>query len=264
VFVIWARNKSRPKFYAASEYRLYVRGESMPESSLIMNAVLRDNTLQINRQPAIGPQEALLFSDVRFHIGLVLRRKNPHVFRSDIFDKHVEPTPEIIQGLGDSDAYLSVRYISDVPLDDRRHVQLLPHVVRALTRLTEARVVYDVHQEKMWSAEEFVQELEFNPDANRADLHVRAVWEYQEDKGGHARTLGMIKLGLPELETGPMEPDEQRLVIDVLESAAAQLWSEPMVVSELEVEGMHDRFRLLLAPVRKGRRVVRILRMVPQ
>src|SRR5207244_3172384 len=144
-------------------------------------------------------------------MALLLRTKNPHIFRPDLFDEHIEPTPEILAGLADSQSLVKVRYVSEQPLKNRGNVQLLPHLADALAELGGGTVIYDCVKEELLSRAQFQEVLARHLDLTTADVQLRAIWRRAEH-GGWAETRGLRKVGLPELVTERMEPDEQVLV----------------------------------------------------
>src|SRR5579885_1987197 len=85
------RKRPRP-FFAHGEYWVYLPSEDMPSQEEIMNRMLLGNPHRIDGKLPITKNEALIFSDVRLQIALVLRSRNAHVFRPDLFNEHVEPT----------------------------------------------------------------------------------------------------------------------------------------------------------------------------
>ena len=112
----------KPKYFACAEYFVYLPQEAMPDQDQLMDRVIKGGPYG---QP-ITSQEGILFSDIRLHLGLILRSKNPHVFRPDTFETHITPTQEILGELSNARAAVKVRYLSEEPLADKRHLQLLP------------------------------------------------------------------------------------------------------------------------------------------
>lgn len=111
--------------------------------------------------------------------------------------------------------------------------------------------VYDPVLERLWTADEFDQELRQTPNAARIDLHLRVAWVEAED-GFHARTKGLRKIGLPELVLGPMDADQEALSLTVVSEAAGRLWKAPVLVDRMEVQAFGDTFELRFDPPRDG------------
>jgi hypothetical protein len=247
------------KYLLACEYWVYLPTAKPPSQDELMTRLIRDNPLRVNGQPAIGPAEGLLFSDIRLHTALVLRSKNPHVFRPDLFETHVEPTAEDLANLSESPALQKVRYVSEEPLRDDRYLQLLPHMAVAVAELSGAKVVFDTVAEKLFNVAWLKQELEKTADATRPDLHLRVIWK-TSDGGGHAETRGLVKIGLPEIATEPSNADQKVLLTTVLEEAATLVWEARSLPLKLFVEVYQDMFELHLTPTTKGPYKARVFR----
>ena len=152
VVLVLISRRRESRFLAVTEYWVYIPGEKLPKQDDIMSLVLGGNS-------PIGPQEGLLFSDIRLHVALVLRSKNPHVFRPDLFDDHIEPTPEILTALAESKALAKIRYLSEVRLKSDAHLQLLPYLAYAYCKLADGKAIYDVSAERLLTVPDLVQLL---------------------------------------------------------------------------------------------------------
>ncbi|HTQ09226.1 MAG TPA: hypothetical protein VMI31_04070 [Fimbriimonadaceae bacterium] len=263
LLVAWAwlnRRPREPGYLSTNEYWVYIPGQRMPDQNEIMTRVIGDNPYKLNGRNPITPKEGLLLSDTRLHMALVLRGRNPHVFRPDLFDEHVEPTAEILEDLAESESLVKVRFFSDQPLKDRASVQLLPHLADAAAELGAGKVVYDCVKEEILSRAEFSERLRANLDLDQADLQVRAVW-LRSEQGGWAETRGLRKIGLPELATEPQELDERVLVTEVLGETAKKLWELGDAPESVDVELFGDDFQVLIAKPKNRVSSVRILRV---
>jgi hypothetical protein len=258
-YLVKHRNQE-PKFLSTNEYWVYLPGTSMPNQTDVMARVIGENPYKQKGRNPITPREGLLLSDIRLHLALVLRSKNPHVFRPDLFDEHVEPTAEILESLSASESLVKVRYVSEQPLKDRANIQLLPHLADAVAELGEGTVIYDCMMEMLFSRADFVTYLSSNLDLNQAELQLRTVWRRAEH-GGWAETRGLRKVGLPELATERMEADEQVLVTEVLTGAAKTMWDSGELADKVEVTVFDDEFQVLISPPTNRVSSVRILRV---
>lgn len=252
VVTVVRRKRSQP-FLAVTEYWVYMPGEKLPLQDEVMKLVLQGTA-------AIGPREGLVFSDIRLDVALVLRRKNPHIFRPDLFEEHIEPTADILEALSQSNSIAKVRYLSEEPLKDDRHLQLLPYLAYAYSKLGNGKVVYDVGAERLLSTEDLQAMLKADKNAARPDAHLRVIW-VSEIRSGHAETRGLVKKGLPELVTEEMELDEKVLVTSVLDEAARKLWAEGSLPESVQVSTFDDEFRLTLERPLSGRSSVKIMRV---
>jgi hypothetical protein len=256
---LWMVRRDRPEFIVRAEYWVYIPGNKMPDHDAMLVRLVRDNPYKQQGANPIGPPEGLILSDIRFHMGLVLRSKNAHVFRPDLFED-VEVTAEQIAALDDSNAIVKLRYLSEKPLKDKRHLQFLIHASDAVADLAEGLVVYDVSQGRMWSRDDLRRALAEDLDATRCEMHVRTIWR---DLAAEciAETRGLKKLGVPELRTVPMESDEQVLVTQVLQDAVDRVWTQNHLGEEVEVEEYGDTFKIQFEVGDEEFATVRILRV---
>lgn len=250
----------RRKYLAAAEYWVYLPGEELPDQNAVMTRTIGLNPYRHASREAIEPREGLLFSDVRTHIALVLRKKNPHAFRPDMFDSSMEVTPEILDALNQANSFVKVRYVSEDKLPDARHLQFLPHAADAVAELGEGRLIYDVVAERMITRDEMEATLREKADVTGSEVHTRVLWKPEVD-AGHAETRGLQKIGLRELKTPPTPTDQRVLVIRVLEEVVRRLWIHPVIPDALDVTAYDDRFRVVFAPGRDSFIKVRILRL---
>ncbi|MEA2552280.1 MAG: hypothetical protein QOJ65_456, partial [Fimbriimonadaceae bacterium] len=208
----------------------------------------------------ITKNEALIFSDVRLHIALVLRARNAHVFRPDLFEDHVEPTAERLEGLAESQSFAKVRFISEEPLKDKRHLRFLSHAADAIAELGHGRVVYDVVSEQLYTSAELDAALGQVEDAAGADFQTRVVWK-RSQAGGIAETRGLQKVGLPELATEEMNTDQQVLVTAILEDVIRSVWDLSALPPSVEVRYFEDPYRVEIQQRRKGPAKVAVMKM---
>jgi hypothetical protein len=202
----------------------------------------------------------LLFSDIRLHIALILRSKNPQVFRPDLFEDYIEPTAELLQLMSESKSVAKIRYLSEVKLISDAHLQLLPYLSYAYLKLGNGNAVYDVSAERLMTPQELEDALKLDRNARRPGMHINTVWRATE-AGGRAETRGLIKKGIPELVTLEVDADERLLVTGLVTEAGEKLWNAETFPAEVEIESYSDLFKLLLAPPRNGKSEVRILRV---
>lgn len=252
--VIQLRDRHRSsKYMACAEYWVYLPEDQLPPQDEVMKLLLGGNS-------PVGPEEGLLLSDIRLHIGLVLRTKNPHVFRPDLFEDHLEPTAEHLHLMSTSKAIAKIRYLSEIRLKTDAHLQLLPYLSYAYAKLGNGNAIYDVSAERLMTVPDLLEQLKADKNARRPEIHLQTIWRKTED-GGRAETRGLIKKGMPDLVTHEVHSDERLLVTGLLEEAGRRLWTQSQFPEQVEVESYNDLFRLMLAPPRNGRSQVRIVRV---
>lgn len=253
----------RRKYLAACEYWIYLPGESMPPQDEVMKSLLGTFWRERGPQPAaipISPAEGRLLSDVRLHVALVLRSKNPHVFRPDLFGDTVVPTPSLLKALGNAKALAKVRYVSEIPLQDRAQLAFVPAMAGTVAHLGGAEAVFDVVGENLQPLEELENALRDRAVLDTPEWNARVVW-IEGGEGGHAETRGLVKIGLGEISTHDAPSDHRVLVCQVMEAAVKELWKEGAIPSELTVEAFDDSFRILLTSEAHGPWRARIQRL---
>ncbi|MBS1710199.1 MAG: hypothetical protein JSS71_00580 [Armatimonadetes bacterium] len=254
--------RREPGYLALTEYWLYTTGTKLPDQTELMDRMISANPHNRPGKASIGAREGLLFTDVRVHLAVALKDKNPTFFRPDLFEEGVEPTKEILERLAKCPALVKVRYASEARLKDFRHLQFLPHMVDALAEKMGGEVVFDHISERMTTAGEFQGFLEQNNNAERPDFHLRIAWMSDED-GSFARTFGLRKIGWDELRTEPQEDDRQVLMTGLLTRLAHHIFRNPEDPGPWEFDEYGDVFILQLAgrdPI--GRRVGIVRRQV--
>lgn len=253
----------RRKYLAACEYWVYLPGDALPPQDEVMKRLLGAFWRERGPQPAaipISPAEGRLLSDVRLHVALVLRSKNPHVFRPDLFGDTVVPTPNLLRALSGAKALAKVRFISETPLEDRAQLAFIPAMAGAMAHLGGAEAVFDVVGETLQPTSELEEALLDRSVLDTPEWNARVVWIEGPD-GGHAETRGLVKIGLPEISTHDAPRDHRVLVCQVLEEAVKALWNATAMPQELTVEAFGDSFRLLLVQEPRGPCRARIQRL---
>jgi hypothetical protein len=254
------RLRKEPPYLAVAEYWVYLPAPDLPSQEELMTRMVARNPFGKGAASPIGHQEGLLFSDIRLRVSVALRAKNPHAFRPDVASAAETPTPEILAALAASHAFVKIRYVSDVPLIDDRHLQFLPHMAAAYADLGAATAVYDPIIERLWLPKDFASLLREDANARRPELHLRVHWS-EESTHAIAQTHGLIKKGLPELKTAPVPLDQRILVTDVLWEAALRIWNDAALPEQLEVESFGDRYQAVLEKPQNRSVLVKILRL---
>jgi hypothetical protein len=249
------RSQSHPSFLAHAEFWVYLPEAKMPPQDALMTRMIQQNP---HGSGLIGPREGLLFSDIRLHIGLATRAKNPQLFRPDLFEPRALPTPEILRRLAESQGLAKVRYVSEVPLKDDRHLQFLAHCADSLAALGSGGVIYDVVLERLMTAEDFSSALDKNGDCTTFEGNTETWWTGEGT--GIGRVTGLTKIGLPDVVT-PISPSDQRvLILELIEEVARRLWMNREVPSMIEIERYGDLFQVELSPVSRDQVEARIHR----
>jgi len=252
--------KPRPAPYLAmAEYWVYLPEAVAPKQDDIMARMIQSNPYARPGKPPIGSREGLVWSDVRFHMALVLREKNAHIFRPDLFEPHVEPTAEMLDSLSRSVALVKLRYVSEQPLADKRHLQFLVYAAESVAHLGHSEVIFDLISEELFTPALLESNLLQDNDAARRELQARVIWR-SCPAGGTAETRGLQKIGLQELSTPETMADHRVVAMQVLEAAAETIWETGKIEPEMSVEHYGDTFHVMVDMARKGPLRTRILR----
>lgn len=239
--LLMARRK--PPYVLHQEYWVYLPGDTMPEQDEVMKNI-------VSGDKPVSPGEALLFSDVRLHIALVLRSKNGHVFRPDLLAPAVDATPQQLDVLERAQSLAKVRYVSEERVHDRRHLTFLPQLAHTIARLGGGQLVYDPIGERLVYPEEL----------RGGDPGPNVRW-VPAASGGHVETLGLKKLGLAEIRTAPVAVDERWIVTEIVEQVAWTAWKKGELPPTAEAEAFDDRFRVDLTVGRDGVALARVHRI---
>ncbi len=229
----------RAKYLAHVEYWVLSPGTKLPDLTETMAAVMQS--------PAISPAEGLLFSDVRFKIGLILANKNKNA--------------ELLTRLEYRDAFaragsaIRVQYTSETKLDTKKHLQFCVHVANSLATQVGAISILDVVADRLWPLPEFQAFLTKAHQATSYDDHVEITQE--DDFSFWVR--GLQKVGVPDILTYPVEKDKVLLAKSILEQYARASWDGMEPQNEPIVE-YGDQFILLRTPQKPGIESARLLR----
>ncbi|MBX3110501.1 MAG: hypothetical protein KF857_00705 [Fimbriimonadaceae bacterium] len=249
------QGKRLPNYLALTEYWVYSTAEHLPDQTALMDRMISSNPHNRRGYACIGAREGMLFTDVRLHMGLAKRAKNPTTFRPDLFDQVVTPTKEVLEGLAECTSLIRLRYVSRAKLPDTRQLQFMPHLTDAMAEMTGAKVVFDQVMERLWTAEEFRAAVAQKPNCERPDFHVQVIWQVAPE-GCVTETRGLVKVGWPELVGGPFESDQEVLMRGLMNRLAFQIVRTPGAEGPFQFEEFDDKFVAEIGPWQDGKRRV--------
>ncbi|RYG25295.1 hypothetical protein EON82_07690 [bacterium] len=238
--------KPKAKYFLHLEYWVYLSSETMPPQDEVMTRLVRP---EVGRS-AITGAEAALFSDVRLHIALILRRKNGCLFRPDLLAPYVDATPDQLEILQSAQSLVRVRYISEEKVSDTRYLKFLPQVARAYAEMGDSKLIYDPVGERLLDPQEL----------KGGDSGPTLRW-VAEATGGHVETLDLKKRGLSEIKTAWVAADERWIVGEVMDQVAREAWSQGELPQVAMAQAFEDCFQVTLEADRQGTTTARIHRI---
>ncbi|MFZ4507945.1 MAG: hypothetical protein ACOYON_09645 [Fimbriimonas sp.] len=252
--------RTQSKFLAHTELWVYLPGLDLPAQNAMMERLLRENPYGKGARSPINTAEGLVLSDIRLNIGLVLRAKNASCFRPDLEDS-VEPTADQLRYLAESKSLVRLRFISDVPLLDKRHLQFLLHAAEAYAELGEAKLIYDRSANRFWDRSQLVTRLRESLDVTDFDTHVRLIWSIPDPENASVSTAGLAKLGLDEMVCHLHSSDQRTIVEGLVGEFAAACWTSQMLLRSFETERLGIRFLIEPEPKTQNPIALRIIRV---
>ena len=182
------------------------------------------------------------------------------MFRPDLFSLAVQATSDQLSELSECHGMAKLRYVSETPVNDRRHLQFLIHAADATAALAGSNLIFDSISERLYTKQEFEAMLQADRTGLDPSYHVRVVW-YPNLADGHAATLGLRKIGCREMITATVSGDEKWLATEVLEQAALQQWEHGTALEEMSASAYEDSFRVVPCEVNGEQITVRIMRV---
>lgn len=256
---VWRARRRKPRHLTVCEYWVFLPGTTLPDQAAVMARTLRGWGRRGTMAGPIEPAEGLVIGDVRLHVVPVLRSKNRHAFRPDLFERHIAATEPILAALNAAESFVKVRFLSESPLADRRHVSFVTQLAEAYAHVGQGTVLFDVVTERLIPADEFRELLANTREEDDATVHTRVLW-IEESEGSRAETRGLLKIGVPDLRSPEADSDERVLLTTLLEEAAETIWKEGSVPVPLRVEAFGDEFLFELGEPRNNVVPLRVLR----
>jgi hypothetical protein len=243
------------RYLAVCEFWIFVTDPTPVDLSLACT--------RLTRSGEITPQEAMLAGDIRLFFSTLRKAQNPHIFRPDLFSENIEPSAEILQALGESDTIAKIRYLSEEPLNNDFHLGFMPRLAVEIAKQRKGVVIFDSIGEELVTVSQLQARNESAEDRYGASQHLRTVWLHTEH-GGFAATRGLMKVGVPELQTPDTRPDHRAIVCEVLDSAAVELWNHREVPESIEVNCYDDTFVVKIQPNSRGSNQARVARVTEE
>jgi hypothetical protein len=242
------------------EYWVYGTADKLPVQSALLARITKLNPHNRPGTAVITQREGLLLSDVRLHLALALKSKNPAAFRPDLLPGTEAPSRDSLAALSGATSFSQVRYSSRRRLAHNGHLRLLPHAADALLHLTGGVAVFDVVAGRLMTAEAFRAALGAKPEADTPGFHLRVEWE-ETLSGGRVFTRGLRKIGLAEWTTLEQEPDQKTLALGLVRRAAERAFRTGQAEGPIRLSELGTGFQVAPTNAFKGsERIVRLIR----
>lgn len=259
-FYLWSRiRRRRARRLTVCEYWVYLPGTTFPDQAAVMTRMMRGWGRHGTLAGPIEPSEGLVIGDVRLHVVPVLRTKNRHAFRPDLFERHIAATDAVLEALNAAESFVKVRYLAESPLADRRHLPFVTQMAEAYAFVGGGTVVFDVLTERLFLADEFREALARTKEGDDATFHARVIW-IEEAEASRAETRGLLKIGAPDLRSPDANHDQRVLLTTLLEQAVETIWIEGSAPVPLRVEAYGDEFLFEMGESRNNVVPLRVLR----
>jgi hypothetical protein len=226
------------------EFWLWTTHDKLPASQEINHRLLAANPHNQPSQPAVRLDYRQVEADVRIHIGISLRRKNPHVFEPNFFADETVVPPEAGRIMAAARSIVAVRFTSEELVADRNYLHVLTHVADALAELTQSELIYDREGMRMWPAQEWAAGMMRENARQDFDKTVQ-IHSVEEPDGWWLHTHGLRKYGLPDLEMTEVAREQRAVGTNVLRELAERAIQSPDALRDGEIELFGRQHRIV-------------------
>lgn len=225
------------------EFWVYARSSQRPTQEDLTRALMGEGRARI------GTAEALVFTDVRFHIGTVKREVNAMLFAPGALLEPDAVLPnDIAERIGASQAVHTVRFVADPAIVTEREesaLRLATWVAFAIAEVAEGTLIVDIETQSAYTPEQFRQAVEQHG-AGAFALHVATRW-WDDEHVAYCFTRGLNKIGQPDIVAEDVPTDFQTLARHLVSEYAEQIWTK-RDSSPAVLEAFGSRFLLFTQP----------------
>ena len=223
------QSKKKQRFLALSDFWVFSPLSEMPDQNKIIEQTVGANTFTQRGRNPIGHAEGLLLADVRLKISLILRSKNPSLF--DLSKFYVEgDSTAFEEGLANAESIIRLQYISETPLKNKSHLQLLLHLAYAAASISGGHWIFDSVRGKLWTESELHALLKENFDVTDLETHVEL--DCADPQYNEYSLSGLSKIGVPDIITHSLPDDMVQLSKEILWEYAKKSWEIGMPYQE--------------------------------
>ncbi|RMG27078.1 MAG: hypothetical protein D6724_00430 [Armatimonadetes bacterium] len=223
------------------EFWVYAEDPKLPSQEAIVEAIR--GTPEIAKR--FGPEEGLVFSDIRFSLGTVPREKNPYLFQQDtVLEKDAVLPDDFANRAERAAAIHTIRFVAEEPKYDDREaaaLRLCAFCAVAIAALARGTLVVDIEAQSAWTPEEFERLVRQDPMGLDWNTAVR---EVTEEGDVVYLTRGLAKRGMYDLVTPQIAPDQRTVTKSLLEQVVEAAWQNPETqgprVRTVKLEKIYD------------------------
>ncbi len=235
------------------EYWIWSPVVDLPQMVALHRRLIQYNPYNQGEEMALSTSEGLLLSDIRLHIGISTRAKNPHVFSPQFFSDEAKAPVGAVEAMEKSQALMIARFASEQPMPDRGYIHFLTHLADALADYAKADLIYDREGLRFWTREEWKALMMRDNARPDLDKHYQ-VHAVEEPSGWWIHTHGLRKYGLPDLEMIEVSREQRTACTDIIRQMAERAIADPSTLSDGEVEYYGRQHRVVLVRGERGKR----------
>jgi hypothetical protein len=236
---LWEAKPPPPK--TVIEFWVYAEEPKTPTQEAIIQMIRQSPGLAKH----FGAEEGLVFSDIRFSLGTVLRDKNPYLFLGDtVLERDAVLPKDFAERAGRAMAVHTVRFVAEEPKYDEREaaaLRLSALCAAAIAALNRGTLVVDIESQTAWTPEEFTSLVETDPTA--VDWHT-AIREGEQEGEILFLTRGMAKRGMYDLVAAKVPADETTVTRALLAKVVEDAWRDPAncrpQIHDAKMEKLYD------------------------
>jgi len=225
------------------EFWVYSRNPQRPTQEDLTRVLIGDGP------PRIGTAEALVFTDVRFHMGTVKREANAMLFQPGaLLEPDAALPPDLAERIEQAQAVHTVRFVAEPgALTEREEsaLRLSTWAALAIAEVAGGTLIVDIEAQSAYTPEQFRQAIEQNG-ADAFGLHIATRW-WDDERTTYCFTRGLNKIGQPDIVAEDVPSDFQTLARHLVGEFAEHVW-KTRDLSPTVLEAFGSRFLLFTQP----------------